>query len=300
LSASALRVHWSGVRVALRSLTSAPDAHAALPSSPDGRARLAATAVVFSKDRALQLDACLRSIERFAPYDGPIAVLYATSDDQFEQGYRELELPDRVTLRRESDFDRDVRQLLADADEHVVFHTDDDVFFREASPLVQLSPELACFSLRLGVNTTHSYPRDRRQALPAFASGGGFLVWEWARADGDFGYPMSLDGHIFRTALVRRLLERATFKNPNALEEELALRRHHAPRLMASYAESCLVSLPLNVVTSSHQNRFAADAALSPASLNERFLAGERIDLDAMDFTAVRGAHQVVELAFAR
>jgi hypothetical protein len=255
--------------------------------------------VVFSKNRALQLDACLRSIERFAPYAGPVVVLYTASEDAFELGYRELAVPERVTLVRQDDFEADVRRVLAEAGEYVVFHTDDDLFFGEASSFGPLPHELACVSLRLGVNTTHSYPRDRGQALPAFTSGGGFLVWDWLRADGEFGYPMSLDGHVFRTALLRRLLERASFTNPNRLEEELNLRRHHVPRLMASYTESCLVSLPLNIVTSTHRNRSADEAALSPSALNERFLAGERLDLDAMDFSAIRGTHQVVELAFA-
>jgi hypothetical protein len=39
---------------------------------------------------------------------------------------------------------------------------------------------------------------------------------------------------------------------------------------------------------------------MSPEALNARFLAGERIDLDAMDFSAVRGAHQEIPLVFGR
>ena len=68
---------------------------------------------------------------------------------------------------------------------------------------------------------------------------------------------------------------------------------------MAAFRESCLVSLPVNVVASTHRNRFEADRALTPEALNRRFVAGERIDLDSMDFTAVDGAHAVVPFAFA-
>ena len=101
------------------------------------------------------------------------------------------------------------------------------------------------------------------------------------------------------TALVRRLVAAACFSNPNELEDELHRRRCHAPPFMAAFRESCLVSLPVNIVASTHRNRFEADRALTPEALNRRFVAGERIDLDSMDFTAVDGAHAVVPYAFA-
>jgi hypothetical protein len=67
---------------------------------------------------------------------------------------------------------------------------------------------------------------------------------------------------------------------------------------MLAFLESCLVSIPANIVSSTHRNRARDDAVTSPAVLNARFLAGERIDTEAMDFSAVRGAHQDIPYAF--
>ena len=36
----------------------------------------------------MQLDACLRSIERLAPYVGPIIVVYLATTGEFANGYR--------------------------------------------------------------------------------------------------------------------------------------------------------------------------------------------------------------------
>ena len=150
------------------------------------------------------------------------------------------------------------------------------------------------------MNTTYSYPVDRPQAVPEFISDDGVIAWDWTRAEHDFAYPLSLDGHVMRTRLLLRLLGRTRFTNPNELEEELAMRRYLAPRWMMSLHESCLVSIPVNVVSGTHGNRAGGDPEMSPNALNARFLAGERIDLEAMDFSAVRGAHQEIPLVFAR
>ncbi len=69
---------------------------------------------------------------------------------------------------------------------------------------------------------------------------------------------------------------------------------------MMSFSQSCLVSIPVNIVRTTYKNRAGAAPEMSPEALNARFLAGERIDLDAMDFRAVRGAHQEIPLVFER
>ncbi len=53
--------------------------------------------IVFSEDRPMQLHACLRSIERFAPYDGRVAVLFKASTPEFSRA-----TPSSRTRRRAS------------------------------------------------------------------------------------------------------------------------------------------------------------------------------------------------------
>jgi hypothetical protein len=253
--------------------------------------------VVFSKDRAMQLDACLRSIANFAPYAGSVTVIYKATTENFAAAYDAIETPENVELLEESRFDSMVHDVLGDH-AYTVFHTDDDVFFRAPPPLPAPGDDFAAVSLRLGQNTTYCYSHSAAQALPAFTDDGPLRVWDWTSAEQDFAYPMSLNGHIFTTSLLKRLLKRARFANPNQLEEELHFRRHRAPRWMLAGAHSCVVSIPANIVSSTHKNRASADTDLSPAALNERFLRGERIDFTSMDFSSIRGAHQEVALRF--
>jgi hypothetical protein len=250
----------------------------------------------------MQLDACLRSLEAFAPYGGRVLVIYRATTPAFADAYQSIELSTRTELVEESnDFRQDVLTAVrSDATGYVVFHTDDDIFFRRPPSIPQISEDFASFSLRLGRNTTYSYPYGTTQRLPRFAEHGPVLAWDWTRAELDFGYPMSLDGHIFRTDLLLRLLGNTPVANPNELEDELQWRRYLAPRWMLSSRESSLVSIPLNSVTSACVNRTAGDPAFSAEALNTRFLDGERIDLDRLDVSSISAAHQEIPIAFAR
>lgn len=292
---------WAGTRVAI--VRARRPAVSFIPAAPQtagtDASPLAVNCIVFSKDRAMQLDLCLRSIERFAPYSGPIVVVYRATTRAFSNGYRALATNGHVRLVEQSDnFRRDVMSAIDPAVMHTVFHTDDDVFFRRPAGTPVLPAGFAAFSLRLGTNTTHYYPLDRPQPVPVSSSQGSVLAWHWVSGTDDFAYPMSLDGHVLSTALLRRMLSRARFANPNQLEEELHLRRYLAPPGMLAFRASSIVSIPANVVSATHRNRAGDNAATSPEALNSCFLAGERIDLGAMDFSAVVGAHQEIPYVF--
>ena len=298
-----LRDAWARGRIRLSRgpIADVPTAaKAALESAPP-RATIDLDCVVFSKDRPMQLDACLRSIVRHAPYRGSITVVFRATTERFRQGYAELDVDTRVRLvPQEADFRMHVLALLHEAGDRIVFHTDDDLFFRKP-PCAPLLPEgCASFSLRLGENTTHSYAFAQDQPLPERERVDDFMVWNWRRARTDFAYPMSLDGHLFDSGLLRTLLGGARFRDPNELEQELYLRRHRTPRLMVAFRHSCVVGVPVNVVTESIVNRSGLDPRFTPDALNDLFLEGLRIDLDHLDFSDIRAAHQEVPLSFSR
>jgi hypothetical protein len=299
----AARTKWRSARIAVQRVS-----HRAMAPYLDdlvaeaarsNEATLPVNCIVFSRDRAMQLDACLRSINRFAPYTGQVTVISKATAPEFDEAYRLLHPGPRVRLKAESDdFRRDVMDALDPQSAYTVFHTDDDVFFRRPPVAPALPAGFAAFSLRLGENTTHCYPSRRSQQVPALGIHGPFVAWDWTRADADFSYPLSLNGHVVRTKMLLRILSRARFTNPNELEDELHVRRYRVPHEMLAFRESCLVSIPVNIVSPTHRNPAGSDSEASPSALNARFLAGERIDLDAMDFSSVRGAHQELQLVF--
>src|SRR5262249_58566586 len=91
--------------------------------------------IVFSRDRAMQLDAFLRSMrEHVGSLYGRVSVLYRSTSSAFAEAYEQLrELHPDVLWRRESVFADDLRTLLTER-AWTVFHTDDDVFFQ--APLI--------------------------------------------------------------------------------------------------------------------------------------------------------------------
>lgn len=245
-------------------------------------------AIVFSKDRPMQLDLLLTSLERNAPGLFDVSVLW--NSRSMEEGYAicASEHP-KATFIAEDGLTYQVRSLLKGR--LVTFFTDDDVLYR---PLSYIPPPLSgviCFSLRLGRNTTHCYPHGREQSVPEQS------FWKWKEAEGDFGYPMSLDGHVFRVQdLVPHL---GHFTTPNWLELMLMGSAEKIGRpYMASFAESHLVGIPANRVQAEMPNRNGETHPYSVQELNHRYLMGERIDLDALDFSDIRGAHQEIPLVF--
>jgi len=257
-------------------------------------------AIVFSKDRACQLDALLMSIEAYAAgrFD-PVYVLWTYSNPEYRVGYGICAERHRdVIFLHEVNFREDTLALL-EGKKLVCFFTDDDILtgpiYEEIEETLAWNRVLA-FSLRLGKNTTYCYPLSRDQALPKYrVDDGGIMSWRWKEADGDFGYPFSLDGHVLRVVDVQTAIQDRGFTNPNQLEDILAQRASifFDRPLLASYQQSRLVGIPANRVNATHPNRFANGwRTHATAELNRRYLAGERIQ--EFDCTAVGAAHQEI------
>lgn len=176
----------------------------------------------------------------------------------------------------------------------VAFVTDDCVFYRPVPDTIgawMKDREVLCFSLRLGANVDTCYPTGEHVSeWPG-------PEWRWQGAPGDFGYPGSVDGHVFRRSDLREMLDGVYLDNPTALEVILNDRCASLGRpLMCSGPVSSLVSVPVNRVSSQsgvrHGETYPADASY----LNEMFQHGARIDLErTFAGVEVRGAHQEVE-----
>jgi hypothetical protein len=253
--------------------------------------------VVFSKDRPLQLDGLLRSIELHARglYD-ELVVIYRASSPLFQLGYLDCKRDGVEFWRQSDDFRSDVVEAVSDA-RYVAFHCDDDLFYRPCPPEDVTLPygRVVCTSLRLGTNTSYCQPLDLEQAVPVT------VPWEWPQEQHDFGYPFSLDGHLYQGQAVRDLVgELGEFACPNDLEHRGVTLMQLEPEawgpLMQAPPLSCVVSVPMNRVQDAYPNPCDNRPEWQPEVLCERFLAGERVDLEATSFEGIRGAHQVVEL----
>lgn len=259
------------------------------------------TAVVLSKDRPAQLDLLLRSLERNGGGLFDVTVLMGGSRLRFD-------LDRDAHWQNELDFEEDVRLLLDDAHDLVCFMCDDGIFYRPLpyDPQQYLTENewawpFLCFSLRLGENTTVCYPSGLQQRVPG-------LRWRWPEQPldpgvSDFGYPGSVDGHIFRRTDLLEILDGYRFPNPTALEVALysgclAKMRERRP-LMACYPRSVYVGNPVNQVSAQSNVRYGTRFPASVEECRLRFERGERLCLDAMDFSQVDGAHSEVRLVWS-
>jgi len=267
-------------------------------------------AIVFSKDRAMQLDACLRSLALhcadFASLD--VCVLYQWSSVEHAQAYQELfwSLPPNVRVQAENAFEMQVRALLASAGEHVLFVTDDTVFVQpwSAAEIVErlLMPEAVGLSLRIGENCDYCYPMNCEQEPPAVSG-----CWAWSHARGDFAYPFELSSSAYRSGDIIAALGSRPFRNPNELEACLAARayaeeamwRERRPFLLA-YETSRAFSVPCNRVQSAFANRAGTDPAYTADALLAKWRDGWRIDVAALAGHVPRACHEEVAFTFER
>jgi hypothetical protein len=258
------------------------------------------TAIVYSKNRAAQLDLLLRSIEENAPdlYDEVHVI--CKGDAEYDAAYQicALQHPEVVFHTELSLREQTLR--LAEQDAHLAFLMDDCVFYHKGegsdpAEILREDEDVLCFSPRLGLNTTYCYPLRRGQTVEATPAEDGILYWDWRGAECDFSYPASLDGHVWRREDLLPLLRLVTdWSNPNTVEAELARAFQYSDLgrpLMAAHARSSLVGVPVNRTGDTHvDNRFGERYRYELDDLNSAYLGGKRLVCD-LKAEEVRAAH---------
>jgi hypothetical protein len=265
--------------------------------------------IIFSKNRACQLNLLLDSIKNNAPllFD-KINVLYK-AEDGYTLGYLKLkEKFKTINFHSEENFRRDLFKLIDDDIETTTFMVDDAVVFRKimARKIDIIKPvvnDYVIFSLRLGENCTYSHPANINYSLGVHEINGEYLIFDYTKQQtGDFRYPLSTDGHIFNTKLIKDLLIEIDFNNPNTLEAYLQrfVMSNSIPKTIKCFRESKLVSIPANLVNNTFKNRHGLEHYMSEKELEEKFISGETIDLSALDFNMVNGPHKEIKYIFKK
>jgi hypothetical protein len=279
-------------------------------------------AVVFSRDRAMQLDALLRSLAAHcAEADGlRVDVLFTASSAGLARQYGEVERTSRgpldLRLVREQDFRADLLRIVAGANEgaesasHLLFLVDDALFcrtfsMRRALAVLAERPRALGFSLRLGAGLTSCYALGVAQSVPHLEPlGGGVVAFDWTTAEGDFAYPLEVSSSIYERRRIAQLLRGLDFADPNTLEARLAATAgarlsRSAPELLC-FARPVAFSAAVNRVQTVFANRAGSDPRLSVAELARLFRQGLRIDTRAFEGFAPGACHCEVPFAFVR
>ncbi len=262
--------------------------------------------IIFSKDRPIQLSALLSSY--FEKVKNPCAlhVLYGVSSIEYEDAYarvRSIYSNRDVTFHNESDFREDLIALLESIkEEKVFFLVDDMVFIRSLDMDDFLSVDLMDYipSLRLGMNLERCYTADAKQKRPEMKRYGAKLVgesrfqWQWEDGIYDWGYPLSVDGNLFKAQEVLVMAKIAVYSAPNSFEKSLQwFMPAFIKRRGVCFERSIVVNIPFNKVQTENDN-FSGN--VSQEMFLEYWQKGYEIDVDKYYGVDNISAHQELPL----
>lgn len=256
--------------------------------------------IIFSKDRAMQLDSLLRSY--FELFDdakkAKTTVIYTSSSDEFNKAYdvcrsyfRSYEQDKILEFRNQKETSLKFKELVVssiDQNNKYTMFLVDDIIFKEnvslKSDTVDIdkifeSKDVIAHSLRMGDGIVYCYPTSEDVIPPSDEM---FLTekkWDWRGKRGDWGYPLSVDGHVFETSFIENVVKSIEFSNPNNFEGTMAQLVgmgffNHKPYMTCDWS---ILNIPANRVQDTALNRHGN--LVSAEELNEQFLSGLRIDV---------------------
>lgn len=271
-----------------------------------------------SKNRAMQLRFLLESVaENMPSFFNEIKILYTYTDDNFKEGYEKLineKILPNIVWQKEEDFLQDFLQCIESCkSDYICGMVDDCVVYKRVSVPSEIVEELIddevlCFSLRLGLNTylQHYLEKDIVR-LSKYQENQIGLKWNYSDfpRTSNYGYPISLDGHIYRP---KELLEFSTKREFDSLRSWEANTVYScgtdqsAKKHIASFKQSILFSIPCNCVQYDETMVSGEVHSYTEEELNKRYLNNEIISFWDMQyaFQNVDCTHNEVKFYFKK
>lgn len=227
-----------------------------------------AECIVFSKDRALQLHALLASYYEKVVSPVPVYILYQTSSRSHEKAYEQLiEIFQKpkisfVKQNNADSFQADLIELLSSIQSEKTFFLVDDIIFVEdldINDFAKFNTDKFVSTLRMGVNLKRCYTLQMEQPLPEWITSiindEDKMCWKWKSGIYDWGYPLSVDGHLFSTHEITAISKLVSFNAPNTFEDGLQkFSRLFLPRFGVCYKKSKIINIPCNKVQIERSN----------------------------------------------
>lgn len=265
--------------------------------------------IIFSFDRAIQLEVLLKSIEQ---YDGEknltVSVLYSYSTADHLKSYQQLSQKfSQVNWVEEKRFKKKpvlpifpsywhnyywwlrykysrvyashFRQQLLEIIRNnsastVMFLTDDSMFFDEIRIPRVIIEKLEEKPTLCSFSLRHG----RNLGGGNFVELDGYLYWNIydPQEHPEWSFPFSIDGHIYEKDFIDKTFSKVWFKNPNTLEGNIACYVREKKILSTVYGntKSCLVGFELNRVQTISNNN---NLNISSNYLNTLFNNGYRM-----------------------
>lgn len=218
--------------------------------------------IIFSKDRAMQLHALLSSYFDKVESAVQVNVLYHTSNSNHQKSYEDLIFIYRyqnvsfVRQQNNLSFRQDFLKLLSSLPSGKVMFLVDDVVFINKTNLHDFDRyDLKKYvpSLRMGCNIDFDVALTPGW-LPRTIENNK-IEWFWNQGSYAWGYPLSLDGHIFLRKEILHLSKWISFNGPNSLETNLQLFKYlYSNHCGIAERISVIVNIPYNKVQMENEN----------------------------------------------
>lgn len=285
------------------------------------------SSIIFSKNRPLQLDLCLRSLPNL-DMDYVPTVIY-DCDEEYNEAYE--------TLKQEHEgveFWKQGKSLFRDVLNRIVtsncdwtfFLTDDCIVYQKTAILSDVvlaeifkDPLASSFSLRLGLNTNkRAYllgdnkikmiddPLRRFEWQVVYRNNRGMVCYDRTQHlyGGYWNYPFSVDGHIYRTKDLLGWVDEVCYiepikkwkQTPNEFERSLQRFVQELPPFVIMNESSSVVNSPNNRVQDTITNINGHDFAFNAKDLLKMYNTGHRISPEKIDFSEVFCAHMELNI----
>jgi hypothetical protein len=262
--------------------------------------------LIFSKNRACQLDSLLRSLgDHLKRPFNRIFIVYKATEKPFREGYHKLiskRIHGNIEWIEEQSFKTDVIKVMEKIPQEgfLMFLVDDNIMFRPCDPW-SIGPFFKSRHLFISLRCSRKYKEDIQ---PKFIKMAEYLEWRWtfrSTPRGKWNYPFSVDGNIYRKDFMYRLLQSLDFKAPNSLESVLHSTRWKLGVRWRNKAlaplESVVFNNPLNKVQTEGETWYAGPTA---EQLNEKYCQGFIIDNAPLYSSRPDSAHFAVDISFVK
>ena len=108
----------------------------------------------------------------------------------------------------------------------------------------------------------------------------GIIKWDWTKHYMDFGFPLSLQGHIFRTSDIKGLIKNVRFLDPDSLEDGLQIYDSYPKEKMAAFENNVSLTCLTKITTK---------------ELNDLYLQSQNINIESFDFSNINSCQQELE-----
>ena len=252
--------------------------------------------IVFSKDRAMQLHALLKSYIELVSCRGRMYVLYKTSSERHAKSYEDLQqifADQDIVFVKEVDFRKQLIELCERSSAITIgLYVDDMIFVNrlDYSKLIRVDTLNEVVSLGRDKELNYSVVLQQDQKVPDFFSkenGFEYFKWDFTKEHSDWTFPLGVSGYFFGRDELVVMLNGIHFKAPNSLEINL---QKYKPMFIHRFGvcmkKTCCVGVHANMVQSEFPNPVIN--TFSVEALLEKWEDGLMIELEK--FYGVSGA----------